>query len=397
MWAELQSVGMETVADAERAHRLKQERTSAVKELQGKLQGVAGGELDELRAKVGERRRELAGLTVESDGDPPSVDRAREAESAVRTRHDKAQQAASKAEQTRNRAKGLYDQFKEQHIKTKAEFDHEAKTLAAESKALEEARQDRTDERLEKLADETKREAEQRNKTRDDLISKLEAQSPDSVRGEQKRAQEAIKQLEETINKDKRESLVLTTELRTLGQKGIAEELERKEGDLASARRELERIELDAKAWKLLSTTLQEAESEAKATFLAPVRDRLQPYLRLLFPEADLRLREDDFEIEKIRRGGVEEPFESLSIGTREQIAVLTRLALADLLREKGKPVALVLDDPLVNSDDERFRRMRTALHKAAENVQIVVLTCHEDRYKTLGTRTIRLSDCRVR
>ena len=393
---ELQSVGIQRVEDAEKAHRQKLERTGKVERLQGKLQGVAGGELDELPAQVGERRGELARLTVETDDDPPPIEQAQTAESAERKKQEEAQQAASEAERTRDSASKLHNQAENRYIEIKTTSDHEAKTLAAERKALEEARQDRADQRLEELTEETKREAEQRKKAHGDLILKLEAKSPDSVRSEQERAHGAFKQLKEMIEADERDARDLTVELRTLGQKGLAEELERKEGELASARRELERIELDAKAWKLLSTTLQEAESEAKAAFLAPVKNRLQPYLRLLFPEADLRLREDDFEIEKICRGGVEEPFESLSIGTREQIAVLTRLALADLLREKGRPVALVLDDPLVNSDDERFRRMRTALRKAAENVQIVVLTCHEDRYKTLGASMIRLSDCRA-
>ena len=125
------------------------------------------------------------------------------------------------------------------------------------------------------------------------------------------------------------------------------------------------------------------------------MRERLQPYLRMLFPETELRLSEDDLEIVSLRRDGVEEPFATLSIGAREQVAVLTRLALADLLREKGRPVALILDDPLVNSDDERFRRMELALRKAAASLQIVILTCHEARYETLGAKTIRLADCR--
>ena len=76
---------------------------------------------------------------------------------------------------------------------------------------------------------------------------------------------------------------------------------------------------------------------------------------------------------------------------------MLTRLALADLLREKGRPVVLILDDPLVNSDDERFWRMELALRKAADSsLQIVILTCHEARYEALGAKIIRLADCRM-
>jgi uncharacterized protein YhaN len=43
-------------------------------------------------------------------------------------------------------------------------------------------------------------------------------------------------------------------------------------------------------------------------------------------------------------------------IGTREQLAVLTRLGFVDLLREQGQPAAVVLDDALVYADDSRSR-----------------------------------------
>ena len=188
----------------------------------------------------------------------------------------------------------------------------------------------------------------------------------------------------------------MTVELRTLGQGDWRKNWNAREGELEIALDDLARIEADAKAWKLLLETLREAEREAKETFLGPVRERLRPYLQMLFPETELRLNEDDLEIVSIRRKGVEEPFASLSIGAREQVAVLTRLALADFLREKGKPVVLILDDPLVNSDGERFRRMRLALRKAAENLQIIVLTWNEARYESLGAKTIRLADCRT-
>ena len=218
--------------------------------------------------------------------------------------------------------------------------------------------------------------------------------SPDLVRGELDRAREACSTLKDQIDRDKGQARDLEIELRTVGQQGLGEQAEQKRREQEAARQELERLEHDAKAWKLLRDTLQESERKARETFLAPVRERLQPYLKLLFPTTNLLLDEDGLEIKSLRRGNVEEPFTSLSIGAREQIAVLARLALADLLREKGKPVVLILDDALVNCDDDRFRRMGTALRRAAEHVQILILTCHEARYQTLGARTVRLIDC---
>ncbi len=120
----------------------------------------------------------------------------------------------------------------------------------------------------------------------------------------------------------------------------------------------------------------------------------MQPYLRLLLPDTELRLSEE-LDIVGLRRGGVEEEFRSLSLGTREQLAVLTRLAFADLLRESGQPAAVVLDEALVYADDPRFKRMLHILRKAAEKTQIIVLTCHERDYEGAGAPIIRLADCR--
>ena len=134
-----------------------------------------------------------------------------------------------------------------------------------------------------------------------------------------------MKRYRQRRSADEREERDLAIELRTLGQRGLAEELAQKKGELDVARRDLERVEADAKAWKLLLTTLQDAEREAKETFLGPVRERLRPYLRMIFPKTELRLNEDDLEIVSLHRGGFEEPFATLSIGAREQVAVLTR------------------------------------------------------------------------
>jgi len=114
------------------------------------------------------------------------------------------------------------------------------------------------------------------------------------------------------------------------------------------------------------------AEQHAREAFLAPVQKRVQPYLRLLLPESELVLSEDDLGVTALRRNGQDEPFELLSVGAREQIAVLTRLAFADLLRERGVVAPVVLDDALVNSDPRRFERMLLAIRRAAKRPSFV-------------------------
>src|SRR3546814_1575771 len=81
-----------------------------------------------------------------------------------------------------------------------------------------------------------------------------------------------------------------------------------------------------------------------------------------------------------LTRGGREEATDDLSKGTQEQLAVLTRIAFADLLIEKGKPASLMLDDALVFADDDRFEVMLDILTEAAQRMQIIILSCRTSR-----------------
>ncbi len=384
------------LAGAETALRAKQDLQAKRGNLQGELRGVAPDGLQALRDTVGERRARLAALAGRDGEDAQDAETARSGERAALRDREEAEHAAELTMRERDEARKLHERLREGRIKAEAARRQKAETAAERRFALEEARRESTDNGLAERGAAAARTLTERRARYEAVLAERDAMHPEALRIEQDRAEDAHRRLRTRIEDDERAERDLAVELRTMGQQGLAEELNRKRGEREIALSDLTRVEADAKAWKLLLETLRQAEREAKETFLGPVRERLRPYLRMLFPETELRLSEDDLEIVSLSRGGIEEPFAALSIGAREQIAVLTRLALADLLREKGRPVALILDDPLVNSDDERFRRMERALRKAAASLQIVILTCHEARYETLGAKIIRLADCRT-
>jgi len=92
-----------------------------------------------------------------------------------------------------------------------------------------------------------------------------------------------------------------------------------------------------------------------------------------------------------VRKDGYEEAFHHLSVGTQEQIAVLVRLAFAEMLVEQGHPATVVLDDALVFSDDQRMGRMFDILNVVAQQVQIVVFTCREQLFEGVGGHRLSL------
>jgi hypothetical protein len=182
----------------------------------------------------------------------------------------------------------------------------------------------------------------------------------------------------------------LRAALRASGRDGLAEaHADQLRAQLALERR-LAVTARRAAAARLAHEALQAAAGAARERYLAPLFARLQPYLDRLLPGARLHFG-DDMEVTGLERGGVAEPFEALSMGTREQLAVLVRLAFAELLSEQGEDAPVVLDDALVYADDRRFGTMQDVLRLASRKHQIIVLTCHERLWRGIGGPVLRV------
>ncbi len=174
------------------------------------------------------------------------------------------------------------------------------------------------------------------------------------------------------------------------GGLGLADRAAAAQDELAAAGTALQRVTDDADTLKLLRDTLDTARLETSAKFVGPVARRAKRYIERLLPDCELTFSED-LTLESIVRGGVSEECSDLSQGTREQLAVLTRIAFADMLLEQGKPVSLILDDPLVYSDDARLDTMIEILTEAATRMQVILLTCRDRAFRHVAANRIAL------
>ncbi len=221
--------------------------------------------------------------------------------------------------------------------------------------------------------------------------AEFERADPETAERTLNAKRKALDNLHTDIGKLKEESLTLEGELRAEGATALGEDIARLEGEIAALEPRLNRLKLEAEASKLLHTTLVEAQRQAREHWLGPIKTEVAPYLRLIHPGAEIELDDTTLEIRGLHRGGVEEEFRRLSAGAREQVAVVTRIALAQVLKKGGHPVTVILDDALVNTDEKRLERMHLVLQKAAEGLQIIVLTCRERDFRGLGAPIIRL------
>jgi uncharacterized protein YhaN len=183
----------------------------------------------------------------------------------------------------------------------------------------------------------------------------------------------------------------LRSHVEALEGAGLDEAIQQKARELELGEEQKQRLEREVKILTLLLSTLREAEKDAKERYLSPVLNRVRPYLQLLFPGAEITIDEDLHIVGVIREAGYEEAFHHLSMGTQEQIAVLVRLAFAEMLVEQGHPAAVILDDALVFSDDRRMSSMFDILNMVARQVQIIVLTCREQLFEGVGGHHVSL------
>lgn len=224
---------------------------------------------------------------------------------------------------------------------------------------------------------------------------------------EAKRSDETLPQLQARINRldqslserqVKRTNLNVTiaglkSKIEVEHGAGIDESIEKKKRELAIAEEEKQRKDHEVNVLTLLLSVLRKAEQEAKERYLSPVLKRVQPYLQHLFPGSEIVIDENLHVTGVIRQEGYEEMFSHLSMGTQEQIAVLVRLAFAEMLAQQHRPVTVILDDALVFSDDQRMSRIFDILNTTANQVQVIVFTCREQLFEGLGGQQLNLVD----
>ncbi len=215
---------------------------------------------------------------------------------------------------------------------------------------------------------------------RDDF-SKLDEEN---LKEKEEQLKRSLKTLELNIQNLRETKIKLSAEIDAHGHSGLGEQVQRLEGEVEVANQRLSQLRLRAQALKLLHETLLEAESESRSKILQPVINMMRPHMQQIFPSSELSLDEGNFEIAHLVRDGVEEDFRSLSLGTREQLSILTRIAMAKLMKEQGQAALLLLDDVLVYSDDKRFSLMKQIIQESAKDLQIIILTCRLRDYEDM-------------
>lgn len=171
------------------------------------------------------------------------------------------------------------------------------------------------------------------------------------------------------------------------GQGDLFARLVEAEEDLAKAESTEQRENVNAMAVRDLFLAFEDARKKLQKDVVAPLADSVTKcfsdltdgfYDRVVF---DGSLKLSGLATQTIDAISLDD----ISFGTREQLLLLTRLCLAELLSQSGAKQVVILDDNLVHTDNSRMEFACELLEEKASSVQVIVFTCHPERYSSIG------------
>ena len=169
---------------------------------------------------------------------------------------------------------------------------------------------------------------------------------------------------------------------------GAAERAQQATAAVEMARAVYESVDKRAQAARYLREILLKHRDAARQRYAAPFVAALSQLARTVYGgEITFELDED---LRVIARTQYNETVSlaSLSGGAREQLAILTRFAIAQLVGAESVPV--IVDDALGSTDRHRLQLMATLFSHVGRDNQVLVFTCMPERYSRVPERDER-------
>ena len=392
----LQQLGLASLDAAEARHQVHAQRAAEVKTAAATLKALAPMGIDALQSEcrtLVARAKEVeaalrhlpavAGFAIA--GAPPSVSEAEAAEEAARRALEEINTSLGQARVATGNAQATFDGAQREHRDALSllQAPDRSGRLQVANQALVDARAEQST-----LANNVKAKADE-----------VALARPDILKQDIERFQKSADQLTKGFEERKTALLRVEVELQSAGAQGHEERRAVLARDIAQGARRAEELRRRAVALDHLLGLLKDKRGALTRKLQAPLQKHLNHYLQLLFPAAHLEI-DENLSPGPLTRNGPAGPesgvFEALSFGAREQMGVISRLAYADLLREAGRPTLIILDDALVHSDDERLSMMKRVLFNAATRHQMLLFTCHPEKWRDIGVKARSLDAVRT-
>ncbi len=332
----------------------------------------------------------LAAEDVADSGDPSEdLDAAQAAVDEQRSTLAADELAVADADFAAGQARKAVDDDRNAALRAQTQLEVELDGLAGAERSLAEARDTAPDDAV--LAAEA--DAVATVETMIEELAALQAEVDDAGADELPvrlaDARQVLAQIR-TEHEDLRDDLRRTEgRLEQSGTDGLATRLDTAEVTLDRARFSYEVLRRRADAARRVRDTLGRHRTEAQNRYAEPLRSRIETLGRTVYGPTFSVTLGDDLTVSERQLNGIRLPVEELSTGAREQLAIITRLAISHLVGTGEASLPAIFDDALGWSDKGRLREMGALLGRAGEQGQVIVLTCVPERYDYVPGRTV--------
>ena len=334
---------------------------------------VAGDAADSSKsaASIDELEARVESTTAAVDDASAKVETARTTLERIRADRDEARVAAVRAQSTREQAATTL-----QNLSTRLSTDREANSDESLDETLTAAAATLT-----QLEDEAAA-----------ARSEYDAADPETLEMRLQNALQLVESKQKQQEKDRQEVDQLSALIDDRAAEGIYDKLKAAEQNLESIRSKLARMQRQANAIKLLRDTVLTHKEEAQRRYVAPFKEAIEKLGRVIFGQGLSVEISENLEIVSRTLNGRTVAFDALSGGTKEQLALIGRLAVATLVdADAGAPV--ILDDAFGFSDEQRLAALNVILGNVGRKAQVILLTCQPDRFSSIGgAETVSLS-----
>ena len=257
---------------------------------------------------------------------------------------------------------------------------------------LEEARHEQTDRDLDAALSAKETDVQNAVTALHQAESELRTQDPDSLKAKLDNVRDVKDMAEDDIRTNQDRQRDLRARLEAHGEAGLHSRLNEANSEHQRLAREHQRIESRAHAAHLLHQTFERHRQEARQRYIAPFKEQIEQLGRIVFgPTFEVEL-DGDLRVARRTLHDTTLDLEQLSVGAREQIGVISRLACAAIVSPDGGGAPVVIDDALGWSDPSRLKSMGAAIAVAGRDCQVIVLTCTPGRYAHVGNaKVVRL------
>ncbi|GAA1797240.1 MULTISPECIES: AAA family ATPase [Brevibacterium] len=395
--AEMERLGVESLDQAREQANRRADAEAVVTETTATLTALLGRDKrDDLDAKLARAEALIAGDGSAEDAqaesareertaeDAASVDELEEIVAEADAAADAAQTAVTEAEADLERTRAVRDESRVDTVRAQTTL-QEARTQSERLQAAVAAAQaDHSDESLAAALDAARARAEEAEAALGKARAAYEAADPETLEARRDNARKVVADNEAQQTADRQEVDQLTALIDDRLSEGIFEKVGAARETLETAEARLARVERSAQAIALLRSTVYAHKAEAQRKYVAPFKEQIERLGRMVFGPTFAVEVSEDLEIASRTLDGTTVPFDSLSGGTKEQLSLIGRLAVAALVDpQTGAPV--ILDDAFGFADPKRLAALNVILGRIGETAQVVLLTCQPDRFARVG------------